>query len=63
MGYSLRGPKESDTTWNRHMLKSVKDYEKRIRKAIFERRKTVDSWLDLDREDRPPVADARPTGG
>ncbi|MBR3331131.1 MAG: hypothetical protein IKG25_07935, partial [Mogibacterium sp.] len=27
-----------------------KDYEKRIRKAIFERRKTVDSWLDLQIE-------------
>jgi hypothetical protein len=36
--------------WNRHMLKSVKDYEKRIRKAIYERRKTVDSWLDLQIE-------------
>ena len=36
--------------WNRHMLKPVKDYEKRIRKAIFERRKTVDSWLDLQIE-------------
>ena len=38
------------TWWNRHMLKSVKDYEKRIRKAIYERRKTVDSWLDLQIE-------------
>ena len=38
------------TWWNRHMLKPVKDYEKRIRKAIFERRKTVDSWLDLQIE-------------
>ena len=38
------------TWWNRHMLKSVKDYEKRIRKALFERRKTVDSWLDLQIE-------------
>jgi hypothetical protein len=36
--------------WNRHMLKPVKDYEKRIRKAIYERRKTVDSWLDLQIE-------------
>jgi hypothetical protein len=32
------------------MLKPVKDYEKRIRKAIYERRKTVDSWLDLQIE-------------
>ena len=38
------------TWWNRHMLKPVKDYEKRIRKAIYERRKTVDSWLDLQIE-------------
>ena len=38
------------TWWNRRMLKSVKDYEKRIRKAIYERRKTVDSWLDLQIE-------------
>ena len=38
------------TWWNRHMLKSVKDYEKCIRKAIYERRKTVDSWLDLQIE-------------
>jgi len=38
------------TWWNRHMLKSIKDYEKRIRKALFERRKTVDSWLDLQIE-------------
>lgn len=38
------------TWWNRHMLKSVKDYEKRIRKAIYERRKTVDSWLDIQIE-------------
>ena len=36
--------------WNRHMLKPVKDYEKRIRKAVYERRKTVDSWLDLQIE-------------
>lgn len=38
------------TWWNRHMLKPVKDYEERIRKAIYERRKTVDSWLDLQIE-------------
>lgn len=38
------------TWWNRHMLKPIKDYEKRIRKAIYERRKTVDSWLDLQIE-------------
>lgn len=36
--------------WNRHMLKPVKDYEKRIRKAIYDRRKKVDSWLDLQIE-------------
>lgn len=38
------------TWWNRHMLKPVKDYEKRIRKAVYERRKTIDSWLELQIE-------------
>ena len=38
------------TWWNRHMLKSIKDYEKRIRKAVYERRKTIDSWLELQIE-------------